>query len=150
MFYIHKHFHNSGYYFQIRYFDVAWFSWKKSAVSKLAYCRAYLAIFLADACRQSGLKFKRKAKGNENKKHFYMQTFPSIVFQMLALFKILLKVCTMWAQTASSSIFPTDAFLLTLLGIDVQQAEVARKDTFKPILAILSRSYKSFYFSCCL
>jgi len=47
-------------------------------------------------------------------------------------------------------IFPTEAFLQKLVGIDVQQAEVTRKHTFKPILAILSRSYKSFYFSCCL
>ena len=39
----------------------------------------------ADACRLSALKFKRKAKGYENKKHFYMQNFPSIVFQMFAL-----------------------------------------------------------------
>jgi len=67
---------------------------KKSAVCKLDYSRAYLAIFLPDAWRQSALKFKRKAKGHENKKHFYMQNFPSIVFQMFALFKILLKVCT--------------------------------------------------------
>jgi len=51
-----------------------------------------MAIFLADTCRQSALKFKRKAKGHESKKHFYMQTVPSIVFQMFALFKILLKV----------------------------------------------------------
>jgi len=79
-----------------------------------------------------------------------MQNFPSIVFQMFALFKILLKVRKMWAQTASSSIFPTDAFLLKLIGIDVQQAEVTRKDAFKPILAILGGSYKSFYFSCYL
>jgi len=54
-----------------------------------------MAIFLADACRQSALKFKRILKGHDNKKHFYMQNFPSIVFQMFALFKILLKVCTM-------------------------------------------------------
>jgi len=53
---------------------------KKSAVCKLACSRAYMAIFLADACRQSALEFKRKAKGHENKKHFYMQNFPSIVF----------------------------------------------------------------------
>jgi len=79
-----------------------------------------------------------------------MQTFPSIVFQMFALFKIHLKVCTMWAQTASSSIFPTDAFLLKSAGINVQQAEVTRKHTFESILAILGGSYKSFYFSCYL
>jgi len=79
-----------------------------------------------------------------------MQTFPSIVFQMFALFKILVKLCMMLAQTASSSIFPTDAFLLKLVGIDVQQAEVTRKHTFKSILAILGGSYKSFYFSCYL
>ena len=68
---------------------------KKSALCKLAYSRAYLAIFLADACCQSPLEFKRKAKGHENKKHFYMQTFLSNFFQIFALFKIVLKVCKM-------------------------------------------------------
>jgi len=129
MFYIHKYFYNSGGYFEIgpTIFRCCMVLVKKSAACKLAYNRAYLAIFLADACRQSALKFKRTPKGHENKKHFYMQNFPSIVFQMFSLFKILLKVCKMWAQTASSSTFPTDAFLLKLIGIDVQQAEGTRK-----------------------
>jgi len=60
---------------------------------------------------------------------------------MLALFKILLKVRKMWAQAASSSIFPTNAFLLKLVGTDVQQAEVTRKHIFKHISAILGSSY---------
>jgi len=68
---------------------------KKSVVCKLAYSRTHWAIFLADACRQSALVFKRIPKGHENKKHFYMQNLPSSVFQMFALFKILLKVCKM-------------------------------------------------------
>jgi len=54
-----------------------------------------MPIFLADACRQSALKFKRKAKGHGNKKHFNMQNFPWIVFEIFALFKTLLKACTM-------------------------------------------------------
>jgi len=97
MFYIHKHFYNSGGYFEIgpTIFRCCVVLVKKSAACKLAYNRAYLAIFLADACRQSALKLKRKTKGHENKKHFYMQNFPSIVFQMFALFKIPLKVCKM-------------------------------------------------------
>ena len=152
MFYIHKHFYNSGGYFQIgpTIFRCCVVLVKKSAACKLAYNRAYLAIFLADACRQSALKFKRIPKGHENKKYFYMQNFPSIVYQMFlfCFFKILLNICKMWAQTASSSTFPTDAFPLKLIGIDVQQAEVTRKHTFKPVLAILDGSYKTFYFSC--
>jgi len=92
MFYIHKHFHNSWVLFSNTIFRYCVVHVKKSAVCKLAYYRAYMAIFLADTCRQSALKFKRKAKGHESKKHFYMQTVPSIVFQMFALFKILLKV----------------------------------------------------------
>jgi len=75
-----------------------------------------------------------------------MQTFPSIVVQMFALFKILLKVRKMWAQTASSSTDPTDAFLLKLVGVDVQQAEVTRKHTFKRIFAILGGSLHIFLF----
>jgi len=59
---------------------------------------------------------------------------------MFALFKILLKVRKMWAQTASSSIFPTNAFLLKLVGIDMQHAEVTRKHIFKRIFAILGAS----------
>jgi len=59
---------------------------------------------------------------------------------MFALFKILLKIRKMCAQTASLSIFPTVAFLLKLVGIDVQQAEVTRKHMFKYIFAIFSAS----------
>ena len=40
---------------------------------------------------ESALDFKHKAKSRENKKHFYMQSFPSIVFRMFAFFKILVK-----------------------------------------------------------
>jgi len=43
---------------------------------------------------------------------------------MSALFKRLVKVRKMWTQIASLSIFPTDAFLLQLVGINVLQAEV--------------------------
>ena len=75
-----------------------------------------------------------------------MQTFPSIVFQMFALFNILLKARKMWGQTASSSIFPADAFLLKLVGIDVQQAEVTRKHILKRIFAILGGSLQIFLF----
>ena len=75
-----------------------------------------------------------------------MQTFPSIVFQMFSLFKILLKVRKMWEQTASSSIFPTDAFLLKLIGIDVQQAEGTRKHIFERIFAIFGGSLQIFHF----
>jgi len=79
-----------------------------------------------------------------------MQTFPSIVFQMFALFKILLKVHKMCAQTASLSIFPTDAFLLKLVGIDVQQAEVTRKHMFKHTFAIsgTSKTFSTFHDVC--
>jgi len=69
-----------------------------------------------------------------------MQTFPSIVFQMFALFKILLKIRKMCALTASLSIFPTDAFPLKLVGFDVQQAEVTGKHMFKHIFAIFGAS----------
>jgi len=66
---------------------------------------------------------------------------------MFALLKILLKVHEMCAQSASLSIFPTEAFLLKLVGIDVQQAEVTRKHMFKHMFAIFGASVKSFYFS---
>jgi len=54
---------------------------------------------------------------------------------MFALLKILLKVYKMCAQSTSLSIFPADAFLLKLVGIYVQQAEVTRKHMFKHIFA---------------
>ena len=63
---------------------------------------------------------------------------------MFALFKILLKVHKMCAQTASLSIFPADAFLLKLVGIDVQQAEVTRKHMFKHTFAISGASIRIF------
>ena len=50
----------------------------------------------------------------------------------------------MCAQTASLSIFPTDAFLLKLVGIDVQQAEVPRKPVFKHMFAISGASIRIF------
>ena len=81
-------------------------------------------IFMPMLVAWSALDFNGKTNGHGNKKHFYMQAIPSIVFQMFALFKILLKIRKMCAQTASLSIFPTDAFLLKLVGIDVQQAGV--------------------------
>jgi len=46
----------------------------------------------------------------------------------------------MCAQTASLSLFRTDAFLLKLVGIDVQQAEVTRKHMFKHTFAISGAS----------
>jgi len=66
---------------------------------------------------------------------------------MFALLKILLKVHKECAQSASLSIFPTDAFLLKLVGIDVQQAEVTRMHMFKHTLAILGASVKIILFS---
>ena len=69
-----------------------------------------------------------------------MQTFPSIFFKCLHFLKILLKIRKMCAQTASLSIFPTDAFLLKLVGIDVQQAGVTGKHMFKYIFAIFGAS----------
>ena len=50
----------------------------------------------------------------------------------------------MCAQIASLSIFPTDAFLLKLVGIDVQQAEVTRKHMFKHTFAISGASIRIF------
>jgi len=50
----------------------------------------------------------------------------------------------MCAQTASLSIFPADAFLLKLVGIDVQQAEVTRKHMFKHTFAISGESVRIF------
>jgi len=50
----------------------------------------------------------------------------------------------MCAQTASLSIFPTDAFLLKLVGIDVQQAEATRKHMFKHTFAISGASTRIF------
>jgi len=79
-----------------------------------------------------------------------MQTFPSIVFQKFALFKILVKVHKIFEQTSSLSIFPTDAFLLKLVGIDMQQAEVTTKHMFKHIFCnfwCILILYKPFYFS---
>jgi len=93
---------------------------KEWYIYRLAYSRAYMAIFLADACRLKSIGIQAQNQSCKNNKHFYMQTFPSIVFQMFALFMILLKVRKIWAQTVSSSIFPTDSFLLKLVGIDVQ------------------------------
>jgi len=49
---------------------------------------------------------------------------------MFALLKIVLKVYKMCAQSASLSIFPADAFLLKLVGLDVQQADVICSNTF--------------------
>jgi len=54
---------------------------KKSAECKLAYGKAYMTIFLADACRQSALRFKRKPKGHENKKHFACKIFLRLFFK---------------------------------------------------------------------
>ena len=56
----------------------------------------------------------------------------------------------MCAQTASLSIFPTDAFLLKLVGIDVQQAEVTRKHMFKHTFAIssTSKTFSTFHDVC--
>jgi len=42
--------------------------------------------------------------------------------------------------------FPTDAFLLKLIGIDVQQAEVTRKHIFESIFASLGESLQIFLF----
>jgi len=39
------------------------------------------------------------------------------------------------------AIFPADAFLLKVVGIDVQQAEVTRKHMFKHIFAFFWRIY---------
>jgi len=89
----------------------------------------------------SALDFNGKTSGHGNNKDFYMQTIPSIVFQMFALFKILLKIRKMCAQSASLSIFPTDAFLLKLVGIDVQQAEVTGRNMFKHVFAIFGASW---------
>jgi len=50
----------------------------------------------------------------------------------------------MCGQTASLSIFPADAFLLKLVGIDVQQAEVTRKHMFKHTFAISGASIRIF------
>jgi len=55
---------------------------------------------------------------------------------------MLLKVHKMCAQSASLSIFPTDAFILKLVGIDVQHAEVTRKHMFKHTFAISGASVK--------
>ena len=53
-------------------------------------------------------------------------------------------------QTTSLSIFPTDAFLLKLVGIDVQQAEVTRKHMFKHTFAIsgTSKTFSTFHDVC--
>jgi len=66
---------------------------------------------------------------------------------MFALFKILFKIRKMCAQTASLSIFSTDAFLLKLVGIDVQQAEVTRKHMFEHTFAISGASIRIFLLS---
>ena len=50
----------------------------------------------------------------------------------------------MCAQSASLSIFPTDAFLLKLVGIDVQQPDVTRKHMFKHTFAISCASITNF------
>ena len=146
MFCIHKHFHNSWVVFSNTIFRICMVHVKKSGICGLAYSRAYMAIFLPDPCRLKSIGIQAQNQSCKINKHFYMQTFLSIVFQMLALFKILLKVRKMWAQTASSSIFPTDAFLLKLVGIALQQAEVTTKHTFKRIFAILSGSLQIFLF----
>jgi len=61
---------------------------------------------------------------------------------MFALLKILLEVYKMCAQSANLSIFPTDTFLLKLVGIDVQQVEATRKHMFEHMFAILDASVK--------
>jgi len=117
MFCIHKHFHNSWVLFSSTILRLCMVHVKKSGICRQAYSRAYMAIFLTDACRLKSIRIQAHNQSCKNNKHFYMQNFPSIVFQMFALFKILLKVCKMWAQTASSSIFPTYAFPLNYLEL---------------------------------
>ena len=146
MFCIHRHIHNSWVLFSNTIVRLCMVHVKKSGVCRLGYSRAYTAIFLADACRLKFIGIQRQNQSCKNNKHFCMQHFPSIVFQMFALFKILLKVRKMWAQTASSSIFPTGAFLLKLVGNDVQQAEVTRKHIFERIFAIFVGCLQIFLF----
>jgi len=113
---------------------------KKSAMCRLAYSKAYMAIFHAHACCLKCTGLQCQNQWSWKQETFYMQTFPSIVFEMFALFKILLKICKMCAQTASLFIFPTDAFLPKLVGIDVQQADVTGRHMFKHIFAIFGAS----------
>jgi len=99
-----------------------------------------MAMFVADACRLKCIGIQAQRQELQKQETPLYANFSFDCFQMFALFKILLKVQKMCAQTASLLIFPTDAFLLNPVGIDVQQAEVTRKHMFKHIFAIFSAS----------
>jgi len=120
-----------------------WFMWKRVQCVWLAYSRAYFANFLADACRQQciGIQAQRVVKTINI---FIWNHFLQLFFKCLHFWRYLWKVRKIWAQTANFSIFLTDAFLLKLFRIDVQQAEVTKKHIFKHIFAILGGSLQIF------
>jgi len=87
MFYIHKHFYNSGGYFQIgpNIFRCCVVLVKKSAACKLTYNRAHLAIFIADACRLKCIEIQAHTQGSWKQETFLYANFS---------FDCFLNVCT--------------------------------------------------------
>jgi len=63
MLYIHKHFHNSWVLFSNTLFRLCMVHVKESGICRLAYSRAYMAIFLADACRLKSIGIQAQNQG---------------------------------------------------------------------------------------
>ena len=134
-----------GYYFRVLYFDFAWFMWKR--VEYVGWPIAEHTWHLADACRLKPIWIQAQNQSCKNWTFLYA----NLSFDCFS------NVCNFQDTFESSqdvsadskfvdTVFPTDAFLLKLVGIDVLQAEVTRQHVFKRIFAILGGSLQIFLF----